>query len=77
MGGGGFSITSSAAPDLLGTWHLWQQEGCLCRELLYTSQSLFLIPVLGCGDGSIGLPSGSLLLDLQEVSNLHLAVTSE
>lgn len=77
MGGGGFSTTSSAAPDLLGAWHLWQQEGCLCRELLHISQSLFLIPVLGCGDGSTGLPSGSLLLDLQEVSNLHLAVTSE
>lgn len=39
VGGGGFSITSSAAPDCLGAWNLWPQEGCLCPELLRISLS--------------------------------------
>lgn len=73
-GEGRFSIASSAALTLLGAWHLWLQEGCLCRELLHISVCSWSVPWLR--DGSTGLPSGSLL-STPEVSNLHLAMTSE
>ena len=78
---GGWVRAASLSPRLLPLTS-WGPGTCGRRKDVYAvsssiSHSLFLVSVLGCGDGSTRLPSGSLLLNLQEVSNLHLAVTSE